>query len=238
LWEFRSPAQYGKLDAMMAGPQPEELRSRLRELKVFAGELASFEASNAPQHPAELFLIWLMEAIEAGVREPHAMTLSTVDDEGRPSSRVLILKGLGDGRWEFATSRRSRKGRELEGNGWGALSFYWSELGRQVRVRGRVLEVGQERSVADFLARSAGARAEALAGTQSEVLSEQRDLEDAVREAHELIEGDPQVVDEDWTVYGLAADEVEFWQAHSERRHVRLHYRLCEGAWIQERLWP
>ncbi len=215
-----------------------EFQARLRELRVFEGELAHFDPSEVPSHPAEFFLAWLEEAIEAGVREPHAMTLSTVDAEGRPSSRVLILKGLSDGRWEFATSRRSRKGRELEGNGWGAISFYWSEQGRQVRIRGRVLAAGVERSAADFLARSPGARAEALAGVQSEVLGEQADIEVALEEATQQIARHPQMVAEEWTVYGLAADEVEFWQAHPERRHVRLRYRLHEGVWRTERLWP
>ncbi len=223
---------------MTSAGQADDLRARLRELVVFEGDLAHFDATCAPPHPAELFLRWLLEAIEADVREPHAMTLSTVDHEGRPTSRVLILKGLSDGRWEFATSRRSRKGKELHDNGWAALSFYWSELGRQVRVRGQVLEAGAERSAADFLARSSGARAEALAGTQSEVLSDPSDLEEALREAGDLIERDPEVVDEQWTVYGLAADEVEFWQAHPERRHIRLRYLLCDGSWERAQLWP
>jgi pyridoxamine 5'-phosphate oxidase len=215
-----------------------ELRARLRELPVFEGEMPTFEVSQAPSHPAELFLQWLDDAIERGVREPHTMTLSTVDGEGRPSSRVLILKGLGDGRWEFASSSASRKGRELAGSGWAALSFYWSELGRQVRVRGRVLAAGAERSAGDFLARSEGARREALAGTQSEVLKDPADLEVALREAGELIEESPGVVAEEWTLYGLAADEVEFWQADAERRHTRLRYLLREGSWRRERLWP
>jgi pyridoxamine 5'-phosphate oxidase len=233
----RSP-QYGKLDTMAAVEHPTELQAQLRELKVFEGELARFDPSDVPAHPAELFLLWLQEAVEGGEREPHAMTLSTVDGEGRPSSRVLILKGLSDGRWEFATSRRSRKGRELEGNGWGAMSFYWSLQGRQVRIRGRVLAAGDERSAADFLARSRGARAEALAGVQSEVLGDQAELDAALEEASRRIARAPDVVAEEWTVYGLAADEIEFWQAHPERRHVRLRYRLCDGVWITERLWP
>jgi pyridoxamine 5'-phosphate oxidase len=223
---------------MTAGGHPAQLQARLRELKVFEGSLASFDPSSAPAHPAELFLQWLREAIEAGVREPHAMTLSTVDADGRPSSRVLILKGLSDGRWEFASSRLSRKGRELEGNDWAALGFYWSEQGRQVRVRGRVLPAGADRSAADFLARSAAARAEALAGTQSEVLGSRDDLQGALREATRLIERRPQTVAEEWSLYGLAADEVEFWQAHPERRHVRVRYLLRAGAWSQEQLWP
>ena len=95
---------------------PEDLRARLRSLKVFAGQLPHFDVSKAPEHPTDLFLEWLLLAIQDGVSEPHAMTLATVDEQGRPSSRVLILKGLGDGRWEFATSRLSRKGRELDAN--------------------------------------------------------------------------------------------------------------------------
>jgi pyridoxamine 5'-phosphate oxidase len=222
----------------MADSRPGELRTRLRELQVFEGEMPDFDILQAPSHPAELFLRWLDEAIEAEVREPHAMTLSTVDGNGRPSSRVLILKGLSDGRWEFATSRRSRKGKELDGNGWAAMSFYWSKLGRQVRVRGRVLAAGVDRSAADFLARSGGARQEALAGIQSEVLRDPADLEEALREAGELIEREPEAIAQEWTVYGLAADEVEFWQAHSQRRHVRLRYLLCDGSWTREQLWP
>jgi pyridoxamine 5'-phosphate oxidase len=151
---------------------------------------------------------------------------------------VLILKGLGDGRWEFATSGRSRKGKELAGNGWAALCFYWMELGRQVRVRGRVLPIGAQRSTADFLARSPGARAEALAGVQSEVLARREDLEDALREAQHALEREPDLIAEDWTLYGLVADEVEFWQAHPERRHVRLRYALRDGVWVREQLWP
>jgi pyridoxamine 5'-phosphate oxidase len=223
---------------MMGGGQQDDLRTRLRGLEVFAGDMADFDVSAAPAHPAELFLRWLHEAIEADVREPHAMTLSTVDAQGRPSSRVLILKGLADGRWEFATSRRSRKGRELRANSWAALSFYWSELGRQVRVRGRVLEAGAQRSATDFLARAPGARAEALAGIQSEVLSDPADLPEALREALDLIERDPGVVDEEWVLYGLVADEAEFWQAHPERRHVRLRYLLRDGSWERAQLWP
>lgn len=222
----------------MSDGQARELRSRLRELPVFAGDLAQFDVSDAPHHPAELFLRWLAEAIDAGVPEPHAMTLSTADRDGRPNSRVLILKGLSDGRWEFASSRRSRKGAELGANGWAALGFYWPALGRQVRVRGRVLEAGPERSGVDFLDRSPAARAEALAGTQSAVLSHPEDLDAALREAHELVERNPQAVDEDWSLYGLLADEVEFWQAHSERRHTRLRYLLHEGVWLREQLWP
>jgi pyridoxamine 5'-phosphate oxidase len=216
----------------------EDLRERLRSLEVFAGALDLLDVSEAPTHPADLFLDWLIAAIDAGVAEPHAMTLSTVDAQGRPSSRVLILKGLSDGRWEFAGSRLSRKGTELQVNPWAALGFYWREQGRQVRIRGQVLPAGQERSAADFLARSTGARAEALAGTQSEVLEDRDELEEALRSATRRLEADPGLVAEEWTLYGLIAEEVEFWQADRERRHTRLRYRLVDGLWRREQLWP
>ncbi len=107
-----------------------------------------------------------------------------------------------------------------------------------MRIRGRVLAADADRSAADFLARSAGARAGALAGIQSEVLGDPADLEDALREAARLVEREPQVVADEWTLYGLAADELEFWQAHPQRRHIRLRYRLREGVWMREQLWP
>jgi pyridoxamine 5'-phosphate oxidase len=244
VWETGSRALYdsisgsGKLDHVTSDEQRAGLTARLRSLEVFAGELPEFDLSTLPEHPADLFLAWLLEAIEAGVREPHAMTLSTVDQQGRPSSRVLILKGLGDGRFEFATNSLSRKGRELAANPWAALSFYWSEQGRQVRVRGRVLSTGTQRSATDFLARSPQARVEALAGTQSETLEHPEELERALRAAKETLERDPDVVAQEWTLYGLIPDEVEFWQADDQRRHTRLRYRLCDAVWARERLWP
>jgi pyridoxamine 5'-phosphate oxidase len=216
----------------------EDLGARLRSLKVFEGQLPDFDVSRAPEHPADLFLEWLLLAIEAGVSEPHAMTLATVDEQGRPSSRVLILKGLGDGRWEFASSRLSRKGRELQASSWAALSFYWREQGRQVRVRGRVLPAGPQRSAADFLARSPEARAEALAGIQSEVLDDPAELEEALERAKRELQADAGVVAEEWTLYGLVPEEVEFWQADRARRHTRLHYELRHGVWLREQLWP
>src|SRR5689334_8959936 len=110
---------------VVAGVDEDSLQAWLRGLRVFDTELRSFDTDRAPEHPAELFLDWLLEAIDAGVREPHAMTLSTVDTHGRPNSRVLILKGLADGCWQFATSRRSCKGQELTGTPWAAANFYW-----------------------------------------------------------------------------------------------------------------
>jgi pyridoxamine 5'-phosphate oxidase len=216
----------------------QELTKRLRELPVLTGSTSSFDPDDAPDHPAELFLIWLNEAIESGVREPHAMTLSTVDEAGRPDSRVLILKGLDDGRWAFATNRESRKAAEIAEVPWAAANFYWPELGRQVRIRGRVADAGADASAQDFLERPPSSRAASLASRQSQPLADPGELDAAVAEAAASIEADPGLVPEHWALFQLEPDEVEFWQAERDRPHVRLRYALSGGRWSRQRLWP
>jgi pyridoxamine 5'-phosphate oxidase len=215
-----------------------DVRTTLRALPVFDVELPEFDPSLAPPVPDALFRSWLAEAIEAGVREPHAMTLSTTDADGRPSSRVLILKTMAEGRWGFATSRESRKGKEMAEQPWAALNFYWPELGRQIRVRGRVLDAGREESARDFLARPQSSRAESWVGNQSQVLVARDDLDTALTEAQALVAAEPDAVPGLWVRYDVLADEVEFWQADSDRRHTRLRYQLSGAVWKRETLWP
>ncbi|MEU7879423.1 pyridoxine/pyridoxamine 5'-phosphate oxidase [Microbispora bryophytorum] len=215
------------------------IRDLLRGLAVFDTELPGFDADAAPSDPVALFVEWLTSAVEAGVREPHAMSLATADSRGRPSSRVLICKDLAaDGTWYFATGAGSRKGRELAVTPYAALCFHWPEQGRQIRVRGTAVPEDAERGAADFLARSPGARADALTGRQSQVLDHPADLGAALRAAHARIEADPGVVAPEWTVYGVHAEEVEFWQADRDRRHTRLRYTREETSWARHRLWP
>ena len=132
-----------------------DLRERLREIPDFPAEMPRFDPGAAPSDPAELFLAWLEEALAAGVRQPHAFSLATVGAGGLPSSRMLILKDLDENGWQFATARTSRKGRELTANPRAAMNFYWSELGRQVRVVGAVVELSAEASARDWAARPA-----------------------------------------------------------------------------------
>ncbi|GAA4577054.1 pyridoxine/pyridoxamine 5'-phosphate oxidase [Planotetraspora kaengkrachanensis] len=219
--------------------EPGGVRRLLRSLPVFAFDLPDFRPGTAPDEPVSLFVEWLMSAIEGGVFEPHAMTLSTADEGGRPSARVLICKDVDDeGNWYFASSAAGRKGHELEANPHAALTFYWPQQGRQIRVRGPVTTAGAERSAADFLARSPGARAEALSSRQSQVLDDPAEAEAALRTALDRINAEPDLVAADWTLYALAASEVEFWQADAQRRHTRLRYERTGGDWIRHLLWP
>src|SRR5699024_348811 len=113
------------------------MRDMLRGLPVFAGPLGSFDPATAPGDPLALFRDWFAEAVEAGVPEPHAMTLATADAEGAPSARILIMKDLTEQGWWFAGTTTSDKGRDLAANPNVALLFFWGQQGRQIRVRGR-----------------------------------------------------------------------------------------------------
>ena len=216
----------------------DELRDRLRSLPTFDGELPEFDPATAPEEPAGLFLDWLNDAIDRGVSEPHAMTLSTVDGYGRPDSRVLILKGVEHGRLQFASSRTSRKGRQLTGVPLAAASFYWREIGRQVRVRGRVAEGTREDAARDFLARPEDGRAAALGSNQSDLLSDFAAIAEAFSEAQERIAAEAELVPAHWSVYDLVPEEMEFWQARPDRRHVRLRYEIRGGEWSRSLRWP
>lgn len=223
----------------MEQDDPESIRQLLRGLAVFDTDLPPFEPEAAPPDPVALFVEWLSGAIAAGVREPHAMTAATVGADGCPSARVLICKDvLADGTWCFASGADSRKGREVAATPFAALCFYWREQGRQIRVQGPVVPADPQRSIADFLARSPASRAEALVGRQSEVLRSAEDLAEAADHALELVRDDPQKVAPGWTLYGVRAREVEFWQADRDRRHTRLRYTRTEEAWARELLWP
>jgi pyridoxamine 5'-phosphate oxidase len=202
-------------------------RLLLRELPSLAGPLPDFDPAAACDRPQAQFIAWLREAIAAGVREPHAMTLGTVDAEGRPDARVLILKDLDERGWHFASSRLSPKGRQIAAAGDVALTFYWPALGRQVRVRGTAVDLGPEAAAADFRARSVEARANAALGRQSQVMD--GEAHNAVAEISEVAAG--------WAVYTVKPTSVEFWQGRTDRCHVRLRYDAQGDGWTTTRLW-
>lgn len=214
-----------------------DLRTRLRAVPTLTGTPPPWDPSQTPETPHELFVDWLLGAVDQQVPEACAATLSTVRPDGRPNARVLILKNVTDEGWQFASSSTSRKGEELAASPYAALTFYWIPLGRQVRVLGSVEPADPEESARDFLLRPAPARAEALVGRQSAVLEDPAQIEAAAKEQAERIAAEPGLVAANWTLYTLRADEVEFWQADQDRRHVRLRYRL-EDSWIKELLWP
>lgn len=216
------------------------LLSSLRGLPVFAGEFPRFDPTDLPSDPVALFAAWLGQAIDAGVVEPHAMTLATVDDTGAPSARVVILKDVRDGGWEFATDARSRKVRDLAENPRAAATFYWPLQGRQVRLTGPVSDRGAQASAADFLARSPASRSAALATRPGEPLGSTVEVEAALTEAHRRVQREPGLVLDAWSLLALVPLQAEFWQGDPRRVHTRVVYRRDEvtATWRHELVWP
>lgn len=215
-----------------------QLRDTLRAIPVLTGVAPEFDHADVPDDPHVLFSEWLLAATRSGVAEPHAMTLSTVSADGRPSARVLILKDVDKDGWHFAVNSVSRKGRELSENPVAALTFHWREQVRQVRVSGPVVADPPALAAADFRARPVGSRLLALTRRQSDRLSGDAELDEALARAARELAADPDVVPDEWMSYAVRADEVEFWQGHPERRHIRVRYTLGDGTWARAVLWP
>ncbi|WP_413768705.1 pyridoxal 5'-phosphate synthase [Rhodococcus pyridinivorans] len=212
-----------------------DVRGWIRALPTLTASAPRFAPAATPQ---ETFLRWLTEAAEAGVAEPHAATLSTVDPSGTPDARMLLIKDVTDDGWWFSGDDRSPKGRQLDATPAAALTVYWRELGRQVRVRGPVLAGPPEVCARDFRERSVFARAVASTGHQSEVLTDPAEYDDLVRERLTALEHDPDLVSPHWTAWCVAAEAVEFWQADPGRRHLRYRYRRAGDRWVTEELHP
>ena len=214
-----------------------EMRELLRECKTLVGPFPEFHPQDTPKYPVDLFIEWLQNAIQNGVPEPHAMILATADCNGYPDSRVLILKDIDQDGWYFASSSLSVKGMQIQGNPRVALTFYWPSIGRQIRIRGVAEKMSEEQSAQDFLDRGTIARAVALIGKQSTILESLLTFDEAVMEQIANIEEKPDQVYELWTLYRVAATEVEVWQADRERKHIRLKYRLKKEKWTKNLLW-
>jgi pyridoxamine 5'-phosphate oxidase len=213
-------------------------RAYLRRLPVLTGSAPGFDTTDVPADPVLLFAGWLQQAVDAGVQEPHAMTLSTVDAQGMPRARVLILKAVDSNGWHFAVSSVSQKGRDLAAHSAAALTFYWPALVRQVRITGAVVSDGPRASADDFLARPLGSRAMALTLRQSQPLGDIAELQTEIDKAHRKLNDDPGLVPDEWVSHAVRPNEVEFWEGSPDRRHRRLSYHRAGGSWDRTQLWP
>lgn len=221
------------------GSAADEFHSTLHSLRVWDGPLPVFDVAAAPDGPLALFREWFTHAAKAGQPEPHTMSLATVDADGRPDVRTLMLHEADERGWHFASHSTSAKGRQLAAQPEAALGFYWPAVGRQVRIRGRVTACDAAESRADLAVRSRGALAAALTGRQSEVLSSPEELARASAAAWERAGAEPDAPAPTWTRYVLSPTEVEFFQGDAARRHTRLQYtRTPATAWTRHLLWP
>lgn len=200
-------------------------------------EKAELDEASAVAEPWRQFERWLAEAIEGELPEPTAMTLATVAADGRPSTRVVLLKGFDERGPVWYTNYESRKGRELAGNPQAALQFHWVELERVVRIEGRVELAEPALADAYYASRPLDSRLGAWASPQSEVIASRAVLvANAAKAAARFALSPPRPPH--WGGYRLLPDRWEFWQGRRSRLHDRLRYRLEAGTWLKERLAP
>ncbi|MGJ9421326.1 pyridoxamine 5'-phosphate oxidase [Aeromicrobium sp. CF3.5] len=194
------------------------------------------DRAGAGSDPVKLFHRWLDEAVGAQVHEPNAMALATATPEGRPSSRIVLLKGFDADGLVFYTGYASRKGRELEANPYAAATMLWHPMQRQVRVEGAVTRLAPAESDAYFASRPHGSQVSAAASPQSRVVADRAEL-DRLRDGVER--SGPEVVrPATWGGYRIRLDVIEFWQGRQSRFHDRLRYESTDEGWTRTRLAP
>ncbi|KMQ80798.1 Pyridoxamine 5'-phosphate oxidase [Candidatus Burkholderia pumila] len=200
---------------------------------------SSLDAADVDSNPICQFETWFAQALDAQLPEPNAMTLATVDTNGRPSARIVLIKGVDERGFAFFTNYDSRKGRELAENPAASLLFHWIELERQVRIEGRVVKTSALESDTYYASRPLGSRIGAWASDQSRPIANREMLELRKKEISEKY-GDQLPRPPHWGGYRLVPDVLEFWQGRPSRLHDRIVYKRASGddPWQITRLAP
>ena len=194
--------------------------------------------NNMAENPVDQFSAWFDEALNDDLTDANAMALATATQDGRPSVRIVLLKGFGEEGFRFYTNYRGRKAAELDENPQAALCFYWAELNRQIRVEGSVKKATAANSAEYFSARPRNSQLSAWASRQSAVMTNRKELEDDFEQAKQKFENREVPRPDYWGGYILEPSSIEFWQGRPGRLHDRIKYTKTNGGWKTERLAP
>ena len=201
-------------------------------------KLRSFAKDEAAENPFEQFTNWFNEAVESNIDEVNAMTLATVNAAGKPSARIVLLKGMSEEGYEFYTNYESDKAQEIAGNNNVAIVFFWKELERQIRIEGTVKKAPGDVSDTYFNSRPEESRIGAWSSPQSKIISSREILEENVHATKIKFAGEEIARPSFWGGYVIEPILFEFWQGRSNRLHDRIEYVKNETAWIKRRLAP
>lgn len=220
----------------MSNPGPAPIPIELANLRSEYA-LKTLDEGQVDRDPLKQFGVWMVEAIHAQVPEPTAATLATVNGAGRPSARIVLLKGMDPRGFVFYTNYSSRKGQDLALNPGACLNFFWKELERQVRIEGTVEKVTAEESDAYYATRPLGSRIGAWASPQSARIDDRAWLEKRFEELsaqHGEMPGRPP----HWGGYRVLPEYIEFWQGRQSRLHDRIAYSRAASGWETYRIAP
>ena len=201
-------------------------------------KLKSLSESEVSNNPFTQFGVWWNEAIQANLEEVNAMTLSTATKDGRPSSRIMLLKGYDEKGFVFFTNYESNKGKNIAENPYVSLLFFWKELERQVRIEGTIEKLETEYNDEYFNSRPVGSRIGAWASKQSRPIESRSVLEADFKEFANQFDGIDVPRPDHWGGYRVIPNKIEFWQGRSNRLHDRIVYELDNAAWRIKRLSP
>lgn len=190
------------------------------------------------KNPIEQFRTWFDQAVNAEVIEPNIMVLATAEKNGKPSARVVLLKGIESEGFTFFTNYLSRKGKELKKNPFASVVFHWADLERQVRIEGKIEKLSKEDSEAYFHSRPVESQIGAIVSPQSQVIEGRQILDDKFKAYTEAYDGETIPKPAHWGGYILKPDVIEFWQGRASRLHDRLIYKKLNEGWKIERLAP
>jgi pyridoxamine 5'-phosphate oxidase len=200
---------------------------------------ASLDVSNVSDDPIIQFNKWFQEAIQAEVPEPNAMILATVNAEARPSARVMLLKGVENNKFLFFTNYQSDKGKALENNAACALTFFWPQLERQIRIEGVVNRIDEKRSEVYFQSRPRLSQIGAWASPQSTMIPNREILEERFRQMEQKFAGQEVLPKpKQWGGFEVEPLKIEFWQGRASRLHDRILFTFVDGTWKINRLSP
>ena len=201
--------------------------------------LAGLSEADVNPNAIAQFEVWFQQALDADLIEPNAMTIATATPEGKPTARIVLLKGVSDRGFVFYTNYESQKGQQLIANPYAALVFLWQKLERQVRIEGKVAKLTAEESAAYFHSRPKASQLGAWASNQSRVIPNRQVLEQRLSQLQEEYSNNSVPLPEHWGGFRVVPNRIEFWQGRPSRLHDRLVYDLQEeGSWQIKRLSP